>query len=68
MVMLGFLLQFKGLDDGLLGSKTWLDCVCLPFIRQAYKADGWTELWPDQMLSWLEVQLASDSFKAIMAK
>ncbi len=68
MLMLRFLSQFKAIDEGLLGPKTWLDCVCLPLIRQAYKADGWTEPWPEDVLSWLNAWLVSDAFQVIMAK
>ncbi|MDC3180540.1 glutathione S-transferase N-terminal domain-containing protein [Gammaproteobacteria bacterium] len=67
--MLAYLLQFEDIGKGLLGPMTWLDCICLPLIRQAYLVDKhWSNTWPQPLQDWLNYHLVSDGFSQIMSK
>ena len=66
--MQAFLQQLeKTVDVGVMGPLTWVDCVCLPLVRQAYKADEQT--WPTpKVLKWLTALTQSEAFESIMKK
>jgi glutathione S-transferase len=55
--------------EGVMGPKSWVDCVILPLIRQAYLAhDTWHESWPHPVLEWYQEMTGSPEFVAIMQK
>ena len=55
--------------EGVMGPKSWVDCVVLPLVRQAYLADDtWHESWSRPVLDWYQRMIESPEFVAVMQK
>lgn len=60
----------QNIEQGLCGALSWIDIACLPFIRQAYKANNeWFDQQPCVRLKkWLEDLTETNTFVWVMRK